>query len=149
MVKIQAQYQLMEPIGAIWGRNKLQWWCCSVGIVTIWHYLIGLSENSNVNQLLLQISFVRGTLFAFLICTCLKNMNEDCVKNMNKDCLKNMNEDCVAPNSILIACSADATGLTRTNKQRGFFSIGIVNLMLITMMASDQTNYQIVRFVRF
>ena len=26
----------MEPIGAIWGQNKLQ--CCSVGIVTIWHY---------------------------------------------------------------------------------------------------------------
>ena len=36
MGKIQAQYQLMEPIGAIWGQNKLQ--CCSVGIVTIWHY---------------------------------------------------------------------------------------------------------------
>ena len=28
----------MEPIGAIWGQNNLQWWCCSVGIVTIWHY---------------------------------------------------------------------------------------------------------------
>ena len=120
-----------------------------VALALLQYDTIGLSENSNVNQLLLQISFVRGTLFAFLICTCLKNMNENCVKNMNQDCLKNMNEDCVTPNSILIACSADATGLTRTNKQRGFFSIGIVNLMLITMMASDQTNYQIVRFVRF
>ena len=98
--------------------------CNVVALALLQYDTIGLSENSNVNQLLLQISFVRGTRFAFLICTCLKNMNEDCVKNMNKDCLKNMNEDCVAPNSILIACSADATGLTGTNKQRAFFLSG-------------------------
>ena len=147
MVKIQTQYQQMEPIGAIWGRNKLQWWCCSVGMVTIWHYRAEWKFKCE------------STAFADQLCSwhpfrvshlhLLEKYERELREKYEPGLFENY-ERGLRDSKFHFDCLLSGCHRTNPHQQaKRLFSIGIVNLMLITMMASDQTNYQIVRFVRF